>query len=73
MNMENKGYKYVKFLPWVGEYYKSGDGFRCRACGIEGRFVAEQVSPHLASTSLAGRGGAQRRVFYFRVPLVSVV
>lgn len=28
MNMENKEYKYVKFLPWVGEYYKSGDGFQ---------------------------------------------
>ncbi|MBE6195126.1 MAG: hypothetical protein E7140_05295 [Rikenellaceae bacterium] len=26
--MENKEYKYVKFLPWVGEYYKSGDGFQ---------------------------------------------
>ena len=41
MNMENKGYKYVKFLPWVGEYYKSGDGFRCGAYCFEGRFVAE--------------------------------
>ena len=27
MNMENKEYKYVKFLPWVGEYYKEGVGF----------------------------------------------
>ena len=25
--MENKEYKYVKFLPWVGEYYKEGVGF----------------------------------------------
>lgn len=47
MNMENKGYKYVKFLSWVGEYYKSGDGFRCRASGVEGRLVAEQVSAYL--------------------------
>ena len=25
--MENKEFKYVKFLPWVGEYYKNGEGF----------------------------------------------
>ena len=28
MNMENKEYKYVKFLPWVGEYYKEVEGFQ---------------------------------------------
>ena len=28
MNIENKEYKYVKFLPWVGEYYKEGEGFQ---------------------------------------------
>lgn len=26
--MDNKEYKYVKFLPWVGEYYKNGEGFQ---------------------------------------------
>ena len=28
MNMENIEYKYVKFLPWVGEYYKEVEGFQ---------------------------------------------
>lgn len=26
--MENKEFKYVKFLPWVSEYYKEGEGFQ---------------------------------------------
>ena len=28
MNMENKEYKYVKFLPWVGELYTNETGFQ---------------------------------------------
>lgn len=26
--MENKEFKYVKFLPWIGEHYENGEGFQ---------------------------------------------